>query len=269
MTYPSVAAVSRVAGVRLISNGGVAHLILNQADRLNALTYEMWGAIPQLVAAVEVDPSVAALVVRGEGAHFSAGADISEFQTRRTNPEDAARYDEAVELAERALIEMRKPSIAMINGYCLGGGCALALACDMRIAATDAVLGITASRLGIVYGFLSTRRLVAAVGASFAKYILVTGAHVSADEALRTRLIDHMVPSEDLAATVDRIAHQIDQRSQVTVRAALTMIEKIVDGAIEPDTEAFQLPLRAALSADYREGVQAFIAKRPPRFTDR
>jgi enoyl-CoA hydratase/carnithine racemase len=257
------------AHVRLLRQGGVAHLVLNQPEKRNALAFDMWDAIPRLVAEAEADPAIAVVVLRGEGAHFSAGADISEFAARRTDPDDVARYGETVEQAERALLALRKPSIAMISGFCLGGGCELALACDMRIAAADAVLGITASRLGIVYSFLSTRRLVTAVGASFATYMLTTGAHVRAEEALRVRLVDQLVPAEDLAATVDQVAHTIDQRSQVSVRGALSLIAKIVDGATEPDEEAVQLPLRAARSRDYREGVAAFLAKRRPIFTDR
>jgi enoyl-CoA hydratase/carnithine racemase len=99
--------------------------------------------------------------------------------------------------------------------------------------------------------------------------MLTTGAHVRAEEALRVRLVDQLVPAEDLAATVDQVAHTIDQRSQVSVRGALSLIAKIVDGATEPDEEAVQLPLRAARSRDYREGVAAFLAKRRPIFTDR
>jgi enoyl-CoA hydratase/carnithine racemase len=269
VTHQSPAPVSSDVRVRLLREGGVAHLVLNQPDKRNALAFEMWEAIPPLAAEAEADPSIAVLVVRGEGAHFSAGADISEFRSRRTEPDDVVKYSETVERAERALIDMRKPSIAMINGYCLGGGCELALACDMRIAAADAVLGITASRLGIVYSFLATRRLVTAVGTSFAKYMLTTGAHVSAEEALRARLVDQLAPAEDLAAAVAKVAHEIDRRSQVSVRSALSIIAKIVDGATEPDKDVVQLALRAAHSRDYREGVDAFLAKRRPIFTDR
>lgn len=269
MTDATRTAVAVDAGVRLSRDGGVAHIVLDQPSRRNALTFEMWSAIPRLVTEVEANTSVSVIVLRGAGAHFSAGADISEFESRRTHPGDVARYNEAVEAAERALIGSRKPSIAMINGYCLGGGCELALACDMRIAAAGSVLGITAARLGIVYSFLSTRRLVTAVGASFATYILSTGAHVSADEALRTGLIDQLVPAEGLAAHVSTLADEIDQRSQVSVRGALAIIKKIADGATEPDDEVRQLVLDAARSADYREGVGAFLAKRRPSFTDR
>lgn len=257
------------SGVRLLRNHGLAELVLDQPTKRNALSYEMWSAIPRLVAQVETDKAVSVLIVRGAGDHFSAGADISEFEARRTHPDDVVHYGEIVEQAEKSLLEMHKPSIAMISGYCLGGGCELALACDMRVASSDAILGITAARLGIVYSFLSTYRLVTAVGASYAKYMLTTGAHVPAEEALRARLVDRITDTGDLAKTVKDLALEIDRQSQVSVRGALSIIEKIVEGATSPDREAVQLPLNAARSADYREGVQAFLAKRRPRFTQR
>lgn len=256
-------------GIRLRSRGPVAELVLDRPDKRNALSFEMWEAIPRLVAHAEADDRISVLVVRGAGSHFSAGADIGEFETRRSDPDDVARYGETVERAVRALLGMRTPSIAAVSGYCLGGGCELALACDLRVAAADATLGITAARLGVVYSFPSTHRLVVAVGASYAKYMLMTGAHVPAPEALRVRLVDRVVDGAELDAVVTELASEIDRRSRVSVRGALAMVEKVVAGATAPDAEAADLPVRAARSEDYREGVRAFLAKRPPRFTDR
>src|SRR4051812_11132109 len=159
MTHSGVTEFGSDSGVRLLRNHGLAELVLDRAAKRNALSYEMWSAIPHLVAQVEADNAVSVLIVRGAGDHFSAGADISEFEARRTHPHAVVHYGEIVEQAEKSLLGMHKPSIAMISGYCLGGGCELALACDMRVASADAILGITAARLGIVYSFLSTYRL--------------------------------------------------------------------------------------------------------------
>lgn len=250
----------------LTRDGELAELLISQPNRRNAISLAMWQAIPELAAEVDGDESVKVLVIRGDGGHFSAGADISEFESLRATAEGARHYGEQVERATTCLAELRKPTIAMIEGFCIGGGCELALACDLRFAATTAKLGITPATLGLVYSFGSTRRLVTTVGVSFAKYILFSGSRLDAEEALRVRLVDQVFDPESLATRTYEFARMISARSQVSVRGAKRMIEKIAGGLDTPDAEAIDLALAAVHSEDYREGVRAFLEKRPPAF---
>jgi enoyl-CoA hydratase/carnithine racemase len=253
-------------GLTLDRHGDIAELVINQPAKRNAMSFEMWEALPKLVAEVDADDSVKVLVVRGAGDHFCAGADISEFETRRATAEGARGYGEHVERAAHSLGDMRKPSIAMIQGFCIGGGCELALACDLRFAGRTATLGITPAKLGLVYTFSSTRQLVTAVGPSFAKYILFSGARLTAEEALRVRLVDQLVDPERLEEETYEFARTISIRSQVSVRGAKRMIQKIKDGMDVADEESVELAINAVDSEDYKEGVRAFLEKRPPVF---
>jgi len=256
-------------GLSVTREGNIAELIIDQPRKRNAISYDMWSAIPAIVADVEADDSIKLLIVRGNGSHFSAGADISEFEARRTLPADAHTYNAAVEHAAATLSQLRKPSIAMIEGYCIGVGCELALACDLRFAADDARMGITPAKLGIVYSFPSTRQLVNLVGPSFAKYMLFSGAHLDADEALRVGLVDQVFPAAELAKRTTEFAETTCSRSQVSVQGAKTIINKIAGGLVVADEEAASLPIKAVESEDYREGVRAFLEKRTPHFTAR
>ena len=253
-------------GLTLDRHGDIAELVINQPAKRNAMSFEMWEALPKLIAEVDADDSVKVLVVRGAGDHFCAGADISEFETRRATAEGARVYGEHVERAAHSLGDMRKPSIAMIQGFCIGGGCELALACDLRFAGRTATLGITPAKLGLVYTFSSTRQLVTAVGPSFAKYILFSGARLTAEEALRVHLVDQLVDPERLEEETYEFARTISTRSQVSVRGAKRMIQKIKDGMDVADEESVELSINAVDSEDYKEGVRAFLEKRPPVF---
>src|SRR5688572_15502088 len=183
------------------------------------MSYEMWSALPGLMSEVSADQSVRVLVVRG-GEHFSAGADIAEFSTLRRGAAGAAHYGEAVHNGERAIAQLDKPTIAAISGFCVGGGCEIALACDIRVASADARFGITPAKLGIVYNFTSTKALVHAVGPAWAKQILFSGEIVDAATALRIGLVNEIHPPEDLDARVTALATTIASRAQVSLRGA-------------------------------------------------
>ncbi|WP_028935520.1 enoyl-CoA hydratase/isomerase family protein [Pseudonocardia spinosispora] len=252
--------------LKLERSGEIAELVIDRPDKRNAMSFEMWAALPGIAAEVDADESVKVLVVRGSGSNFCAGADISEFATRRGTADAARAYGEQVEGAAHALSNMRKPSVAMIHGYCIGGGCELALACDLRFADTSARFAITPAKLGIVYGFDSTRRLITTTSPSFAKLLLFSANQVDAEHAHRVGLIDQLVAPEELEKVTREFAETVAGRSQVSVRGAKRLIEKAMAGLDSTDAEAAALPLDAVSSADYAEGVSAFLAKRSPRF---
>ncbi|GAA1846165.1 enoyl-CoA hydratase-related protein [Pseudonocardia ailaonensis] len=246
--------------------GGIADLVIARPEKRNAMSYEMWSSVPGLCAELDADDSVKVVILRGEGAHFCAGADIAEFGERRSTADSAREYGDRIESATHALGHMSKPTIAMIQGYCIGGGCELAVACDLRFADSAAEFAITPAKLGIVYAFGSTRTLVSLTSPSFARYLLYSGNRVTAEHALRVGLIDEAVGADLLEKTTRDFATTIASRAQVSVRGSKTLIGKIAAGLDVADEEAANLPLLAVDSEDYREGVAAFLAKRPPHF---
>lgn len=256
-------------GLELSRDGDVARLTFTRPEKKNALTYEMWSAIPGVVAEVEADPAAKLLVLTGAGDDFSAGADISEFGELRSTAAGAARYDTAVDGAVRALAAMRKPSIAMIRGNCIGGGCQVSVACDFRLAADGARFGITPARLGIVYDFASTRQLVSLVGPAHARRILLTGELVGAARAAEMGLVNEVHPAEGLEQAAEQLAGTLCSRSQASIRGINRMISKIQDGQQESDEEIEQLRRDAVHGEDYAEGVAAFLQRRAPSFTYR
>jgi enoyl-CoA hydratase/carnithine racemase len=247
----------------LAVDGRVATMTIDRPAKRNAMSYEMWSALPDLLGKVAADDSVRALVVRGTD-HFSAGADISEFTTLRADPDGARRYGAAVHAGERAIATLPKPTIAAVRGVCVGGGCEIALACDLRVAAGDARFGITPAKLGIVYNATSTKRLVDAVGPSWARQILFTAEIIDAATALRIGLVNELC--EDPVARASALAETMAARSQVSVHGAKTIIDRITDGGPIEDETVHALYESSVRSADYAEGVAAFLDKRPPRF---
>ncbi|MFI7677648.1 enoyl-CoA hydratase/isomerase family protein [Actinophytocola sp. NPDC049390] len=248
--------------LRLEFEDAVATLTIDRPSKRNAMSYEMWSAVPGLLDKVAADDGVRALVIRGTD-HFSAGADISEFATLRADAAGAERYGAAVLAGERAIADLPKPTIAAINGVCVGGGCEIALACDMRVAAPDARFGITPAKLGIVYNFTSTKQLVDVVGPAWARQILFTAEILDADTALRIGLVNEL--TEDPVARALELAATMAARAQVSVRGAKRIIAKITEGEHE-DAEVRALYTESVQSTDYTEGVAAFLEKRTPRF---
>ncbi|HET8729446.1 MAG TPA: enoyl-CoA hydratase-related protein [Alphaproteobacteria bacterium] len=259
MSHPSI---------RLIRDGAVATLVLDRPDKHNAMTFAMWRALPELVAEAEADTAVKVMVVRGGGdTAFSAGADIAEFENLYATAEAARAYNAAVRGGLAALETAAKPSIALVNGLCVGGGCGIALACDLRFAAEGARFGITPAKLGLVYAYPDTKRLVDTVGPARAKDLLFSGRLVGAREALGFGLIDRIAPADRLAGILEEYLAMLVGASQYSVRAAKRIIRGVNEG-VPADDNALRAVFEGAFEGeDFREGYRAFLEKRPPRFT--
>jgi enoyl-CoA hydratase/carnithine racemase len=245
-----------------------ARIVLNRPERRNAITRAMWRALPAIRTAIEAREDVLVALVEGEGAHFSAGADISEFDEVYRDAAATRDYGDAVQDGLRALMDLDRPTIAVMRGVAVGGGLGLALACDLRFCAADAHLAITPARLGLVYGHAETRRLVELVGPSRAKDLLFTGRRIETEEALAIGLIDRRIETA-LEETVLGYARGLAELSQVSIRGGKRAVDAIAAG-MSQETPGFRaLAEAAALGPDFAEGRAAFAAKRAAKFAFR
>jgi len=255
--------------VYLTKRNAVATLVLNRPEKRNVLNYEMWCSIPELVRQAEEDDEIKVLIVRGAGDDaFSAGADVTEFATLRSTAEGERVYNEAVMRAETALYRFSKPTIAMIQRYCIGGGSILALACDLRFCAENGVFAITPAKLGIVYTFTGTKKLVELAGPSRAKDILFSGRELDAREAYAFGLVDRVYPNGEILAKTYEYAEMLTRRSMRSIKGAKKVIMEILAGAAEETEEISRLVAGSYDSEDYKEGVRAFLEKRLPVFRE-
>jgi enoyl-CoA hydratase/carnithine racemase len=247
--------------------GGIATLLLNRAGKRNALTLDMWQALPAAAAALAADAGVRAVLVRGAGEQaFSGGADIEEFPRVYATPAAAAAYNAAVRAGQDAVAALPMPVIAVIFGACVGGGCGLALACDLRFAAQGARFAVPPARLGLAYPFAETLRLVQAVGPSRAKDLLFSGRLVGAAEALAIGLADRVLPEAELAAAAETYAREVAALSGISIRTGKRMVAAIAGGA-DAETPDLRAAFEATFAgADFAEGTRAFLEKRAPRF---
>lgn len=247
---------------------GIAWMVLRNPARLNAVRYEMWQAIPDLIRTLAHDPSVRVVVMRGFGDQaFASGADISEFDTHRKDAASAAEYERTNARAFAALIAFEKPLLAMVQGVCIGGGLAIALCADLRLAADDSRLAIPAARLGLGYAYAGLERVVQLVGPSAAAEIFFTARTYSAEEALQIGLVNRVVPKAELEAFAVRYASSIAHNAPLTLRAAKRAIAESQRDAAERDLSALRRMVSACFeSRDYAEGVRAFLHKRRPVF---
>lgn len=248
-------------------DGNTAWITLDNAARMNAMTAAMWQTLPGLVARAVADEDVRVVILRGAGDKaFCAGADISEFETART-AENAAHYDALNDAAFQALTHCPKPVIAMIHGFCMGGGLAIALCCDLRLADDASQFAIPAAKLGIGYNARWVRPILAAVPPASAKEMLFTGRRYSSGEAAAIGLVSRVVPSSELETTVRALAGEIAANAPLTVMTAKRTIDEIVRHPEDPDMDALdEWVTHCFKSDDYIEGRRAFIEKRKPMF---
>ncbi|MFG2626399.1 enoyl-CoA hydratase/isomerase family protein [Streptomyces sp. NPDC048473] len=233
---------------------GAATVVISNAAKRNAMTPAMWSALPGLLERLAADPAVRVLVLTGAGDTFCAGADISSLRDAQGGPQALAVA------AEEALAAFPKPTLAAVRGYCVGGGSQLAAACDLRFAEEGASFGVTPAKLGIVYAASSTRRLVALIGPAAAKHLLFSGELIGTARALRTGLVDEVLPAGELDKRVDSYVRTLAERSQLTQAAA----KEFATGREDRDVYWAE---QARCSGDTAEGVAAFLERRAPRFT--
>ena len=250
-------------------DGAIGWLIFDNPARRNAVSIGRWQAIPKVLEDFGADPAVRVVVLAGAGDKaFVSGADISQFEAQRSDPEAVQRYEEIAEGAQARLYAFDKPTVAMIRGYCLGAGVNIATACDLRIAAEDARIGIPAAKMGLGYRASATKNLVDVVGAANAREMLLTGRHLSAAEAKATGLLHHVVPVAEIESFTKSFCETLAANAPITMRTAKRMIRELLRPPGEFDAARARAWVRECFdSADYVEGRKAFMEKRKPLFT--
>lgn len=249
--------------LRLVIEGAVATLLIDRADKRNAFDMAMWQALPGLLAEAVADPAVRLLVLRAAQADgaFCAGADIRELLANKDDAAWRAANQAAINRVQHELARLPLPTLAFIEGDCIGGGCGLALACDLRVATPAARFGITPAKLGLVYPLHDVKLLVDLVGPGQAKRMLYTGTLLDAAEALRIGLVEHVSDSGPEGWIADILA-----ASPHSIRETKRFVRRVLDGQTEDDAETLAAFAAAFEGADFLEGTTAFVEKRKPRF---
>jgi enoyl-CoA hydratase/carnithine racemase len=252
-------------------DGPIGRIIFNNPARHNAVSLDMWEAVPQILDDFEADDRIRVIVLSGAGGKaFVSGADISEFKEKRATEEAAAAYAQISEGARKRIEDTPKPTIAMIRGYCIGGGVGTALACDMRIAAEGSRFGIPAAKLGLGYGYDGIKKLIDLVGPAYAREIFYTARQFSAEEALRMGLINQLVPEGDLESYVRNYCETIAANAPLTVRSVKIIVREALKDEHARDMALTKRVVEECFaSEDYAEGRTAFMEKRKPVFKGR
>ena len=248
------------------TSGPVGTLTFNNPERHNAMSLDMWRGAATVLETFERDPAVRVIVLTGAGGKaFVSGADISKFEDERATLEAVAEYNAAVDRFSNVLLTGSKPTIAMIRGFCLGGGVGIAVCCDLRISNEAARFAVPAAKLGLGYGYENVRRIVDLVGPQFATEMLLTARQFDAAEAVRAGLINRVVPDGEIDHTVRQLAETIAGNAPLTIQAVKHILREL--RSERPDVDACDALVKKCFeSADYREGRQAFMEKRKPEF---
>jgi enoyl-CoA hydratase/carnithine racemase len=260
-----------VSDILVARDGAIATVVFNRPQLRNAINVAMWQEIARVSRALSDDDEVRGIVYRGAGRDaFASGADISEFQEHRKDTETSLHYGAQTGAAYLAIRDCPKPTVAMIHGYCMGGAMAVAMACDMRFAATGSKFGIPAARLNIIYGADAVGQLVDLVGPAYAKDILFSARTVGDAEALAIGLIQRLLPADDLEPHTYEYLRAVADNAPLSVRGAKSTVQLYLEGLDPPRRQRLHaLALEAFESRDYKEGTRAFLEKRRPRFQGR
>lgn len=252
-------------------DNGIGWIVFNNPARHNAVSLEMWQALTNVLNAYATDPEVRLIILKGEGDKaFVAGADISQFKEKRSSPEAVAHYNATADEAGETLRNSPKPTLAMIRGYCIGGGTGIAVGCDIRIAADDARFGVPAAKLGLGYRFAGIKRLTEIVGLAFAAEIFYTGRQFSAQEALQMNLINRLVPAAELERYTLELATTIAGNAPLTIASVKRALLEVAKDPDQRDLAGCQKMVDDCYgSDDYKEGQTAFMEKRKPVFQGR
>ena len=256
----------------LQKDGPIGWITFNQPEKRNAVSQEMWQAMPEYVADLSADPAIRVVILRGAGeTAFVAGADISQFKDRRRNAADEEEYRRISGAGSEALARLGKPLVAMIHGFCIGGGVSIAITCDLRIAADDARFGIPAARLGLGYHYKGMEKLMALIGPAYTKELFFTArTDFSAPDALRMGLVNQVVPKADLERFTRDYAMTMSRNAPLTLRSAKASVDQLLRPEDRRDYALLDKLIKDCFdSQDYQEGVKAFSEKRRPRFEGR
>ncbi|MFT3853065.1 MAG: enoyl-CoA hydratase/isomerase family protein [Ilumatobacteraceae bacterium] len=254
-----------VDGIRVERDGPVATIWLDRPAKRNAMSYAMWAGLGDACVELGDDTSVRVVVLRGAGGHFCAGADIGELLAER--PADAPTFHQVNVTAEHALANLPKPTVAFVEGDCIGGGCALAIDCDLRLAVDGARFGITPAKLGVVYPAASHERVGRLLGPAAAKMLLFTGRLVDTATALRIGLVDEVHEPGAGESALAALCAELAERSLLSQVASKEMIAQVAATGSVPEHLERHWAQVAAGAGDLREGVAAFAERRPPKFT--
>jgi enoyl-CoA hydratase/carnithine racemase len=251
--------------------GRVGIMTFNNPEKHNAVSYEMWEAAEVILEDFAADPEVRVIVLTGAGGKaFVSGADISKFESERASLEATQRYNTLIDRLYDRIYTIDKPTIAMIRGYCIGGGLNLAICCDMRFATPTSRFALPAAKLGLGYGYSGLRKYVETLGPAVTKEIFFTGRQVGAEEALRWGMLNHVVADDALEQTVMDTANVIADNAPLTIKGIkISTVEALRDPANRDLGRAAEAVAACFASQDYIEGRQAFMAKRKPNFTGR
>jgi enoyl-CoA hydratase/carnithine racemase len=257
-----------LSDIEVAIQDSVAVVTLNRPAVRNAMTLAMWQGIAEIFTQLGSRPDSRAIILTGAGENFSVGADVSEFAKVRSNVAESKAYEVAVDASSDAIANAPKPVIAVVEGYCLGGGCHLSMACDFRYARIDTSIGIPAAKLSIVYGVRSTQRLLGLVGLTNAKRILYSADRFSASDAASMGLVDCV--SSDPMADAKSFASKMAKLAPLSVEGAKRILTGLSMGPGELDEKAAEAFIdHVSDSEDYQEGRRAFAEKRPPMFRGR